>query len=62
MTLSYYDKVRNGRHFNISTEILILKFLIAIRDKGLDEFYKIAKDSKTKEEYKLYGMRKEINT
>lgn len=39
----YYLKVRDGRHFNPVTEELILKFLECIRDKGLEEFHRMAR-------------------
>lgn len=41
--LAYYQKVREGRHFHPKTEILLISFLKCIRDKGLDEFHKMAK-------------------
>lgn len=41
--LNYYNKVRPGRYFHPETEKLILGFLECIRDKGLDEFHKMAK-------------------
>ena len=37
--LNYYNKVRAGRHFEQSTEQLILYFLKTIRDDGLDIFH-----------------------
>lgn len=42
-TLDYYNKVRQGRHFHPDTECLILGFLYYIKDKGLDEFHKMAR-------------------
>lgn len=53
--LKYYYKVRNGRHFNTQTEELILSFLNTIKDKGLEGFYKQAKNKETKENYKKRG-------
>lgn len=41
--LSYYNKVRGGRHFHPETEALIIKFLECIRDKGLKGFHKMAR-------------------
>lgn len=41
--LDYYNKVRKGRHFHPDTEELLLKFLTCIKEKGLDEFHKMAK-------------------
>lgn len=41
--MNYYNKVRSGRHFHPKTEILIIQFLKCIRDKGLDEFHKMAR-------------------
>ena len=49
--LSYYNKVRLGRHFNEKTEELILKFLNIIDSAGLKAFHSIAKDPNTKIEY-----------
>lgn len=40
---NYFCKVRGGRHFHPMTEALILRFLITIRDHGLEEFYKMAR-------------------
>lgn len=42
--LAYYNKVRQGRHFHLDTERLILRFLVCIKNNGLDEFYKMAKN------------------
>ena len=41
--LAYYQKVREGRHFHPKTEILLISFLKCIKDKGLDEFHKMAR-------------------
>ena len=41
--INYYYKVRKGRHFHPKTERLIVHLLKIIRDKGLDEFHKMAK-------------------
>ena len=41
--LNYYNKVRAGRHFHPETEALLVKFLEAIRDSGLDEFHRMAR-------------------
>ena len=41
--MEYYKKVRVGRHFHPQTEMLIIQFLKCIRDKGLDEFHKMAR-------------------
>ena len=43
--LEYYNKVRKGRYFHPDTENLILVFLNAIKDKGLDEFHRLARCS-----------------
>ena len=40
--LNYYNKVRVGRYFHSDTEALLLRFLETIKDKGLDEFHKMA--------------------
>ena len=40
----HYKKMRSGRHFHPDTDALILKFLNCIKDKGLDEFHKMAKN------------------
>ena len=42
--LSYYYKVRSGRHFNKDTEVLILKMLFIIKEKGLDSFHTVARE------------------
>lgn len=42
--LDYYNKVRAGRHFHSDTEKLILRFLVCIRDKGLEAFHKMARE------------------
>ena len=39
----HYKKMRKGRHFHPDTDKLIISFLECIRDKGLDEFHKMAK-------------------
>ena len=41
--LNYYNKVRKGRHIHPKTEMLIINFLKCIRDKGLNEFHKMAR-------------------
>lgn len=41
--MDYYKQVRSGRHFHPKTEMLIIQFLKCIRDKGLDEFHKMAR-------------------
>lgn len=41
--LDYYNKVRAGRYFHPETEQVIVRFLELIRDNGLDEFHKIAR-------------------
>ena len=41
--LNYYNKVRKGRHFHPETEKLIVTLLEIIRDRGLDEFHKVAR-------------------
>lgn len=41
--INYYNKVRAGRHFHLDTEALLLKFLETIKDKGLNEFHKMAR-------------------
>ena len=41
--LQYYLDVRSGRHFHPETEKLILRFLICIRDDGLEEFHRMAR-------------------
>ena len=41
--LDYYNKVRTGRYFHPETEQVIVRFLELIRDNGLDEFHKIAR-------------------
>ena len=41
--LDYYNKVRAGRYFHPETEQVIVRFLELIRDEGLDEFHKIAR-------------------
>lgn len=39
----YYKKKRAGRHYHPDTDNLIIKFLESIRDKGLDEFHRMAR-------------------
>ena len=39
----HYKKMRNGRHFHPETDALIVGFLECIKDKGLDEFHKMAR-------------------
>jgi len=41
--LDYYNKVRAGRYFHPETEQVIVRFLELIRDDGLDQFHKIAR-------------------
>lgn len=41
--LDYYNRVRKGRHFHPETETLLVRFLECVRDKGLDEFHKMAR-------------------
>ena len=41
--MNHYRKMRKGRHFHPETDELIIKFLECIRDKGLDEFHKMAR-------------------
>lgn len=41
--LDYYNRVRKGRHFYPETEALLVKFLECVRDKGLEEFHKMAR-------------------
>lgn len=41
--LDYYNKVRAGRYFHPETERVIVRFLELIRDDGLNEFHKIAR-------------------
>ena len=41
--LAYYEKVRAGRHFHPDTEALILRFLNCIKEKGPDEFHRMAR-------------------
>lgn len=41
--LTYFHKVRKGRHFHHDTEDLILDFLTCISKHGLEEFHKMAK-------------------
>lgn len=41
--LDYYNKVRAGRYFHPETEQVIVRFLELIRDDGLNEFHKIAR-------------------
>lgn len=41
--MNYYYKVRNGRHFHPDTEKLILTFLSAIKEGGLEQFHKAAR-------------------
>ena len=41
--LNYYMKVRAGRHFHPDTENLIMAFLYAIDESGLEEFHKMAR-------------------
>ena len=49
--LNYYNKVRDGRYFDPDTEVLIMRFLTCIKDKGLDEFHKMAKNKTIKKSY-----------
>ena len=54
--LQHYQKMRNGRHFHIDTDIVIMNYLYLIRDSGLDEFHRVAREQR-----KLglnYGARK----
>lgn len=41
--LNYYNKIRAGRYFHPETEQVIVRFLELIRDDGLNEFHKIAR-------------------
>lgn len=41
--LEYFWKVHAGRHFHPETEKLVVAFLECIRDKGLEEFHKMAR-------------------
>lgn len=41
--MNHYKKMRKGRYFNPETDALIVSFLECIRDKGLNEFHKMAK-------------------
>ncbi len=41
--LDYYNKVRAGRYFHPETEQVIVRFLELIRDEGLEQFHKIAR-------------------
>lgn len=52
--LNYYYKVRAGRYFHPDTEKLIVTFLEAIRDGGLDEFHKAARSYATSKYAYLY--------
>lgn len=51
--LSYYNKVRKGRHFHKDTENLLETILIAIDAVGLEGFYNIANDKLAKDIYCL---------
>lgn len=42
--LTYYNKVRPGRHFNPRTESIILAFLYTIDIQGLDSFHCVARN------------------
>ena len=42
--LSYYNKVRAGRHFHPETEEMIVYCLQIINDYGLDEFHRFVKN------------------
>lgn len=42
--LTYFRKVRAGRHFHQDTEALLVTFLKCIDEKGLDAFHKMAKE------------------
>ena len=39
----HYRKMRKGRHFHPETDELIITFLQCIKEKGLDEFHRMAK-------------------
>ena len=41
--LDYFNKVRAGRYFHPETEQVIVRFLELIRDEGLEQFHKIAR-------------------
>ena len=41
--LNYFNKVKDGRHFHKDTEEVINRFLEIIRDLGLEDFHKVAK-------------------
>lgn len=43
--LNYFNKVRAGRHFHPETERFIVKLLEIIRDKGLEEFHRVCRQS-----------------
>ena len=52
--LEYFKKVEHGRHFHPETKNVIYRFLEVIRDYGLDDFHKIAKQwLKAKEFYSI---------
>ena len=42
--LEYYYKVRPVRHFHKETEAVVVRFLELIRDDGLEQFHRIAKE------------------
>lgn len=46
--LSYFYKVRGGRHFHPETEKLIVRLLTIIRDEGLKAFHKECRSLKKK--------------
>ena len=41
--IDYYFRVRTGRHFHPQTEELIIRFLMCIRNDGLDAFHRMAR-------------------
>ena len=49
--LAYYDAVRKGRYFHPETESLSLMFLHCIKNDGLKEFHKMAKDEFIQKDY-----------
>ncbi len=49
--IEYYYKARKGRHFNQKTETLIIHFLNVIKNNGLDEFHRQARNRMLKELY-----------
>ena len=54
--ITYYTKVRPGRHFHPDTEKLILIFLNTIAMDGLDEFHRVAKSIYTRVNYNLGNL------